>query len=72
VAATPHPSAVPSIVVTPVASGKLQPAPPPPIIFGPSSLPLEEDPEKKKKPAPGVGSVAPAARPTGTRRDYGI
>ena len=72
VAATPHPSAVPSIVVTPVASGKLQPAPPPPIIFAPSSLPLEEDSEKKKKPAPGVGSVAPAARPTGTLRDYGI
>ena len=68
VAAT-RPSATASIVVTPIASGKLQPAP---IIFDPSSLPLEEDLEKKKKPAIGAGSTAPAARPAGARRDYGI
>ncbi|MEI9948599.1 MAG: hypothetical protein WDO74_06340 [Pseudomonadota bacterium] len=68
VAAT-RPSAAPAIVVTPVASGKLQPAP---IIFDPSSLPLEADPDKKKKPAVGAGSAGPAPRPAGTPRDYGI
>ena len=73
VAAT-RPSAVPSIVVTPVASSKLQPAP---MIFDPSSLPLEslpleEDQDKKKKPAIGAGSAAPTARPAGAARDYGI
>jgi serine/threonine protein kinase len=69
VAAT-RPSATPSIVVTPVASGKLlQPAP---MIFDPSSLPLEEDLEKKKRPGVGAGSAAPAPRPAGARRDYGI
>jgi len=68
VAAT-RPSAAPAIVVTPVPSSKLQP---PPVIFDPSSLPLEEDQEKKKKPAVGAGSAAPAPRPAGGRRDYGI
>jgi hypothetical protein len=78
VAAT-RPSATPAIVVTPVASSKLQPAP---MIFEPSSLPLEEDQEKKlpleddqekkKKPAVGAGSTAPVPRPAGAARDYGI
>ncbi len=75
VAAT-RPSASPSIVVTPVASGKLQP---PPIIFDPSSLPLEpsslpleEGQEKKRKPPVGAGSAPPGARPAGAPRDYGI
>jgi len=67
VAAT-RPSATPAIVVTPVPSStKLQP---PPIILDPSSLPLEE--EKKKKPGAGAAPVAPAARPAGGPRDYGI
>ena len=70
VAAAARPSSAPAMQVTPVASGKLQP---PPIIFGPDSLPLEqEDPEKKKKPPPAVNSAAPAARPAGAVRDYGI
>ncbi len=65
-----RPSAAPVMQVTPVPSGKLQP---PPIIFGPDSLPLEqEDPDKKKKPPPAPGSAAPAARPAGAVRDYGI
>ncbi len=64
-----RPSAAPAIVVTPVASSQLQPAP---MIFDPSALPLEEDQEKKKKPAVGAGSVAPVARPAGAARDYGI
>lgn len=67
VAAT-RPSAAPVIVVTPVPSTtKLQPAP---IILDPSSLPLEE--EKKKKPGAGPAPAAPAARPGGGPRDYGI
>ncbi len=71
--AAARPSAAPAIQVTPVSSGKLQP---PPIIFGPATpLPLEqleqEDPEKKKKPSNG-GPVAPAPRPAGGVRDYGI
>jgi serine/threonine protein kinase len=67
VAAT-RPSATPAIVVTPVPSTtKFQP---PPIILDPSSLPLEE--EKKKKPGVGPAPVAPAARPAGGPRDYGI
>lgn len=66
--AASRPSATPPIVVTPVPSTtKLQP---PPIILDPSSLPLEE--EKKKKPGVGAPSVAPAARPAGGPRDYGI
>jgi serine/threonine protein kinase len=72
VAAT-RPSAAPAIVVTPVASSTLQPAP---LIFDPSALPLEslplEEQDKKKKPAVGAGSAAPAARPAGAPRDYGI
>lgn len=72
VAASPRPSAAPPIVVTPVPSGALQPSAPAPIIFAPSSLPLEEDLDKKKKPAAGVGTAAPAARPPGAARDYGI
>jgi serine/threonine-protein kinase len=68
--AASRPSAAPVMQVTPVGSGKLQP---PPIIFGPDSLPLEqEDPEKKKKPPPVAPSTAPAARPAGPARDYGI
>jgi serine/threonine protein kinase len=69
VAARPVPSA--TIQVTPEASGKLQP---PPIIFGPSSFPLEEDVEKKKKSATSASSAAPPppVRPTNTVRDYGI
>jgi len=68
VAAT-RPSAAPAIVVTPVPSSKtMQPAAP--IILDPSSLPLEE--EKKKKPVGGPGTVAPAPRPAGAPRDYGI
>jgi serine/threonine protein kinase len=68
--AASRPSAAPVMQVTPVASGKLQP---PPIIFGPDSLPLEqEDPDKKKKPPPAAGSAAPVARPAGAVRDYGI
>jgi serine/threonine protein kinase len=68
--AAARPSATPTILVTPVASDK-QPAPPP-IIFGPSSLPLEqEDPDKKKKPPP-ASSAAPVARPANAVRDYGI
>jgi hypothetical protein len=66
VAAT-RPSAAPAIVVTPVASSQMQPAP---IILDPSSLPLEE--EKKKKPGVGGGTVAPGPRPAGAPRDYGI
>jgi len=69
VAAAARPSAAPAVVVTPVPSSKSQPAP---IIFDPSSLPLEEGQDKKKKPAVGAGSSAPAARPTGAARDYGI
>jgi hypothetical protein len=47
------------------------------MIFDPSSLPLEslpleEELDKKKKPAVGSGSAAPAPRPAGARRDYGI
>ena len=72
VAAT-RPSAAPPIVVTPVPSSATQPAP---IILDPSSLPLEEDQDKKKKPPMNVGgsaAPAPAApRAAGTRRDYGI
>ena len=68
-AAATRPSASPAIVVTPVPSSKSQPAP---IIFDPSSLPLEEDQEKKKKPAISAGSAVPAPRPAGARRDYGI
>ncbi|MET0793531.1 MAG: serine/threonine-protein kinase [Polyangiaceae bacterium] len=69
VVAAARPSAAPLIQVTPVGSGKLQP---PPIIFGPAPLPVElEDPDKKKK-APPPSSVAPAARPAGAVRDYGI
>ena len=70
--AAARPSASQAIQVTPVPSGKLQPAP---IIFGPSSLPLEqEDPDKRKKPAAGAAGApgAPAARPAGAVRDYGI
>lgn len=69
--AASRPSAAPTIVVTPVPSSKMQP---PPIIFDPSSLPLETDQEKKKKPAVGAGSAAPAPAPrsAGARRDYGI
>ena len=70
VTAASRPSAAPVIQVTPVASGKLQP---PPIIFGPDSLPLElEDADKKKKPPPAASAVAPVARPAGAGRDYGI
>lgn len=67
--AASRPSAVsPAIVVTPVPSTtKLQP---PPVILDPSSLPLEE--EKKKKPGVGAAPAAPAARPAGGPRDYGI
>jgi serine/threonine protein kinase len=68
VAAT-RPSAAPAIVVTPVPSSNLQP---PPVIFDPSSLPLEEGQDKKKRPGVGAGSAAPAARPAGAARDYGI
>jgi serine/threonine-protein kinase len=58
------------IQVTPDPSGHLQP---PPIIFGPSPLPpVEEDLDKKRKPAPGAGSAPPAPRPVATARDYGI
>ena len=68
VAATRPSATSPAIVVTPVPSTtKLQP---PPIILDPSSLPLEE--EKKKKPGVGAAPVAPAARPAGGPRDYGI
>ena len=67
VAAT-RPSATPAIVVTPVASSKMQPAAP--VILDPSSLPLEE--EKKKKPGVLPGSAAPGPRPAGVPRDYGI
>lgn len=67
--AAPRPSAAPPIVVTPVPSSKMMPAP---IILDPSSLPLEEDQEKKKKPGVGAGPAAPAARPAGAPRDYGI
>ncbi len=75
VAARPVPSS--TIQVTPEASGRLKP---PPIIFGPSSLPREEDVEKKKKSATGASSVAAPApapapapmRPTNAVRDYGI
>ena len=62
-----RPSATPAIVVTPVPSTSLQPAP---VILDPSSLPLEE--EKKKKPTMGAGPAVPAARPAGGPRDYGI
>lgn len=64
-----RPSGAPLIQVTPLASGKLQP---PPMVIRPDSLPLEEDPEKTKKPAPAAGSAAPVARPAGAVRDYGI
>lgn len=66
-----RPSAAPTIQVTPVDSGKVQL---PPIIFGPSSLPLEVEPEadKKKKPAPVGPPGVPAARPGTPARDYGI
>ena len=67
--AAARPSAAPVIVVTPVPSSKLPPAP---VILDPSSLPLEEDQEKKKKPGVGAGSTPPAARPAGAPRDYGI
>jgi serine/threonine protein kinase len=68
--AAARPSAAPAIQVTPIAPSKLQP---PPIIFGPDSLPLEqEDPDKKKKQPPPASSAAPVARPTGAVRDYGI
>jgi serine/threonine-protein kinase len=66
--AAARPSAAPPVVVVkPVASTKLQPAP---VILDPSSLPLEE--EKKKKPGVGAAPAAPAARPPGGPRDYGI
>ena len=72
---SPAPSA--SIRVTPDASSHLQN--PPPIIFEPSKLPLEEDGDKderdkkKKRGAPGGAAPgAPAPRPTETTRDYGI
>jgi serine/threonine-protein kinase len=75
VPALPAPSA--SILVTPEASSRLQN--PPPIIFEPSKLPLEEDGDKdesdkkKKRGAPGGAAPgAPAARPAETTRDYGI
>jgi len=68
IAAT-RPSAAPTIVVTPVASSKLTP---PPVIFDPSSLPLEAEKDKKKRPAVGTAPAAPAPRPAGARRDYGI
>ena len=74
VATAARPVASATIQVTPEASGKLQP---PPIIFGPSSvplpLPLEEDSDKKKKSATGPGSAPPPpVRPAVTVRDYGI
>jgi serine/threonine-protein kinase len=73
VVAAARPSAAPTIQVIPDPSAKLQP---PPIIFGPSStVPLEqleqEDSDKKKKSVPGAAG-APAARPVGAVRDYGI
>jgi len=69
--AAAHSSALPVMQVTPVASGKLQP---PPIIFGPDSLPLEQEVEADKKKKPGAGGAAstPAARPVEAVRDYGI
>jgi serine/threonine-protein kinase len=67
-AAAPQLSASVGIQVTPVTSAKVEP---PPIIFGPQQLPLEEDDsDKKKKLAPGAASTAPAGRPA--PRDYGI
>jgi serine/threonine-protein kinase len=73
--AIPPPSA--SIFVTPEASGRLQT--PPPIIFEPSKLPLQEDEDKeesdkkrKRSSSGGAGPVAPAARPVEATRDYGI
>ena len=75
VPSVPAPSA--SILVTPGASAHLQN--PPPIIFEPSKLPLEQDGDKdegdkkKKRGAPGGAAPgAPAARPAETTRDYGI
>ncbi|MEP7051249.1 MAG: protein kinase [Pseudomonadota bacterium] len=72
-AARPAPS---GIQVTPDPSGHLQP---PPMIFGPSPLPpIEEDPDKKRKPAssasaaPPAPPAPPAPRPVATARDYGI
>ncbi len=61
-----------SISVTPAASVDVHN--PPPIIFEPSKLPLEEDgdkedADKKKKRTPGTGA---SARPAETTRDYGI
>ena len=65
-----HPAPPPVIQVTPMASGKLQP---PPIIFGPSQLPLEEESDAdKKKKAPAAASGVPVSRPAETVRDYGI
>ncbi len=56
--------------VTPEARSRLQP---PPIIFGPTSLPREADTEKKKKSASGASSVSPAPVPRAEAvRDYGI
>ena len=69
IAAAARPSASPMIEVTPIPSGRRQP---PPVIFRPSQLPLEENAvDKKKKPATGA-TGAPAARPPGAVRDYGI
>ena len=71
VAGAARPVASAAIQVTPDPSGRLQP---PPIIFGPSSLPpVQEDPDKKKKAAASTSSAPPVApRPVSTARDYGI
>lgn len=78
VAASAVPSASTSILVTPVGSQRLQD--PPPIIFEPSKLPLEDngdkadkedDADRKKKRGSGSGPV-PGQRPVEATRDYGI
>jgi serine/threonine protein kinase len=75
VAAAPgRPAPTASISVTPAASGVLKS--PPPIIFEPSSLPLESDSDKddvdKKRKRSSSGGAGPAPRPAEPTRDYGI